>query len=83
MPFYCVGCDVPIQLRAHVDEVLHGGDVDDVHRGEVQDHRAEYGPRVGGSHGRGLGRGVVPGPVSRIEDCCGCVRPGGGEDVLH
>jgi len=41
VPFYCVGCDVPIQLRAHVDQILQGGDVDDVHGGEVVDYRAE------------------------------------------
>jgi len=32
---------------------------------------------------RGLGWGVIPGPVSRVDDCRGLVRPGSGEDVLH
>ena len=67
MPVDGVGCRIPVQLVADIDQVLDRGDVDVVDRGEVEDDRFEgragFVVFVGfGYCGAGRAR-VVPGAV--------------------
>lgn len=95
MPVDDVGRGVSVELVADVDELLHGGDIDVVDRGEVEDDGLEgrkidvhTGSTFAESSGFGglallLGRArVVPGPVSGTLKGCEVGAAGVLEDIF-
>lgn len=70
-----------VELVAHVDEVLDGGDVDVVDGGEVEDDGFEDRTVVAAGYVTLAWAGVVPRAVAGVSDDYGVRRTGGLEDV--